>query len=523
MSRNKIVAVTRACALAIATASLASCGGAGGSGSVSSPAPSPTPPPTGGTQTPDAGTVATVDDSVAIRIQNADTGQYLTIDGDSQTAGAAIAQAGGTSSSATGWHAIPMPNRQYNIENMLSHQVMGISAAAKTAGAAAVQWADNGTSDHLWTFYKLQNGNYLIKNANSGLYLQADTDSSGKAVIDQGERATSGTGCACQEWSLVQGTDPVYSMPPALTGSGIDVHDPDLIQDTSGKIWLYGTHNTLATSTDGQHFTSTGSPIISPDFPWWASKNTTWQGRTDIWAPSILHANGIYYLYYSIPIYQTPSDPTTNQGAQALIALATSTSPNGPWADAGKIIESCGDAAGCTTTFNAIDPAPFIDANGRWWMSFGSWQDGIHVLELDPATGLRLHPDATPVSIAARGAGEEGSFILPRVVNGKQWYYYFASINPCCSADSTYRVVMGRSENPTGPYLDRGGLDLRDGGGTILVSTHDYVVGPGGESVRDVNGKLKLVYHFYDARANGAPKLGLNDLAFDGDGWPYLK
>ena len=106
------------------------------------------------------------------------------------------------------------------------------------------------------------------------------------------------------------------------------------------------------------------------------------------------------------------------------------------------------------------------------------------------------------------------------------YYYYFASINACCSPTSPYRIIYGRASNPTGPYLDRGGVDLSHDGGTIL---HGNIVGPGGESVfTDVgaDGSLSLptlVYHYYDGANNGAPTLGLNRIAFTADGWPYVQ
>ena len=207
-----------------------------------------------------------------------------------------------------------------------------------------------------------------------------------------------------------------------------------------------------------------------------------------------------------------------------MIALATSTSPSGPWTDAGQIIASCGTTTGCTTTFNAIDPAPYIDTSGKWWLTFGSWEDGIHVLQLDPSTGLRLSSNTTLYSIAKRTAGEEGSFIFPYTVNGTLYYYYFASINVCCSGtSSTYRIIVGRSTSPTGPFLDRGGIDLTSAGGTILLSTHGNIYGPGGQSVTLVGSQPVLVYHYYDGAASGTPKLGLNNLKFDADGWPYVQ
>jgi arabinan endo-1,5-alpha-L-arabinosidase len=489
---------------------LAGCGGGGGGGSSGGGG--------GGPASPDLGVLSSVSPSVELKLAHVDTGQFLTISGASQAAGADLTLGADSGAADVLWHAMPMSGGRFNIENLLTHQLMGIAAGSTQSGALALQWADNGTDDHLWNFYRLQNGNYLIRNVKSGLYLQVET----AGAVDQAGRAATGTS---QEWRIVDTGISPYPAPITVSGAGVDVHDPDLLQDSSGTFWLYGTHNTLATSSDLTNFARVSSGIITPDFPWWAALNTTGGGgRTDIWAPSILFANGTYYLYYAIPIFHPPNVAGANNGAQAAIGLATSANPNGPWTDKGEIISSCGNEAGCTTSFNAIDPAPFIDASGRWWLVFGSWEDGLHVLELDPATGLRHPTNMILYNIAARFAGLEGPFIFPHSVNGAQYYYYFASINPCCAGVSTtYRIVVGRSTSPTGPYFDRGGIDLMDGGGTILLSTHGDVIGPGGESVEIVNGQPTLVYHYYNGAANGAPRLGLNTLGFDADGWPVVQ
>jgi arabinan endo-1,5-alpha-L-arabinosidase len=201
-----------------------------------------------------------------------------------------------------------------------------------------------------------------------------------------------------------------------------------------------------------------------------------------------MYANGLYYQYYAIPY-----EPGTSGAAEAVIGLATSPNAWGPWTDKGWIVSSWSPTSTPPTgfgftpgsTFNAIDPAPFTDAAGNWWLSFGSWFDGIHLVQLDPTTGLPVSKDpSTYPVIAYRAAGEEGSFIYPWTVNGTQYYYYFAPINVCCQGDSsTYRIIYGRSTTPGGPYLDRGGLDLKNGGGTILLSAHGNINGPGGQSV----------------------------------------
>jgi arabinan endo-1,5-alpha-L-arabinosidase len=537
-----------------ATTLISGCGGTGSGGTGGG-----TPPPS----TPDNGVLSSISDTYGFTLTNASSSLVLGISGQSQVAGTALAQEtndGATTTDDT-WHAMPMGTNQleYNLENLLTHQVMGIANASVDTGAVALQYADNGTNDHLWEFYLLTDGNYLIQNVNSNLYLEdSNSGTTSSAVIDQNSRATTGTGCACQEWKLTLSTTPAYPAPRAVTGTGIFVHDPYMLKDPSGTYWLYGTHQTLAYSTDLTTFTYTTlntpngactatqggawitddqhCPIIGPDFASWSGLQTPPTenngANNDIWAPSMLYAGGTYYLYYSVPY-----EPST--GAEAVIGLATSTSPSGPWADKGYVVSSWTAATtappsnsawnfNTSTTWNAIDPDPFVDANGNWWLSFGSFQDGIHLMQLNPSTGLPTLPGLlTYPIIAARGAGEEGSFIYPYIVNGTQYYYYFAPINVCCSATSPYRIIVGRSTNPQGPYVDRGGLDLTAGGGTILLSTHSNIVGPGGQSLftDTVSGVATptLVYHYYDGNNNGTPTLGINRLGFTADGWPYVE
>ena len=99
------------------------------------------------------------------------------------------------------------------------------------------------------------------------------------------------------------------------------------------------------------------------------------------------------------------------------------------------------------------------------------------------------------------------------------WYYLFTSWDKCCAGlQSTYRIVVGRSKAVTGPYVDRDGHDLMDGGGTGLLASNGREIGPGGESIA---GGV-LAYHYYDAKANGATRLGMRTLSWSADGWPQL-
>lgn len=499
-----------------------------------------------------ATTYITPSTSVEYKIVNANSELVLGISGMSYTAGTAAVQYTDNGTADHLWHFLPMGSNKYNIENMYTHQVLGISSASTANGAAVVQWSDNGTTDHLWYIIQASDGNYMIQNVNSGLYLEVYNGStSTSATIDQ----WSSTGCKCQEWTLTNtGTTP-YPAPNTVSGTGIYVHDPYMLQDPSTHYyWLYGSHQTIAYSTNGSTFTYTTKstaqgacttaegtywitddahcPIIGPDFSSWSGLQTPPSANSgenvDVWAPSILYTNSTYYQYYSIPY-----EPST--GAEAVIGFASSSTPYGPWTDKGYVVASWtgttssvpttnpwGFASG--TTYNAIDPAPFLDASGNWWMAFGSWQDGTHLVQLSPSTGKRLN--STMYTLAVRSAGEEGPFVYYH----SGYYYYFAPINVCCQGtSSTYRTIVGRSTSVTGPYVDRGGVALTSGGGTILVSTHGNIIGPGGGSVFTDTGtsgsssQPTFVYHYYDGNNNGAPTLGINKLGFDSSGWPYLE
>jgi hypothetical protein len=39
-----------------------------------------------------------------------------------------------------------------------------------------------------------------------------------------------------------------------------------------------------------------------------------------------------------------------------------------------------------------------------------------------------------------------------------------------------YSIRVGRSRSATGPFVDRNGVDLKNGGGYIVYGSHDYVV-----------------------------------------------
>jgi arabinan endo-1,5-alpha-L-arabinosidase len=94
----------------------------------------------------------------------------------------------------------------------------------------------------------------------------------------------------------------------------------------------------------------------------------------------------------------------------------------------------------------------------------------------------------------------------------------------CCrDVRSTYNIRVGRGDAPLGPFLDKDGKSLADGGGTLLLETAGRKIGPGHPSIFGENGVEYLSYHYYDGENRGRSKLDLRLLEWDAEGWPTTK
>lgn len=288
-------------------------------------------------------------------------------------------------------------------------------------------------------------------------------------------------------------------------------HDPTLIE-------YGGAFHVFTTGKGIQHLRSEDherwqrlTPVIGEAPAWWAQAVPAHRGL-DVWAPKVFALKGRYWLLYSISTFGK------NRSA---IGLTSSESLDGPWRDEGLVVRSVE-----TDDFNAIDPDLFIDdraagGDGRLWLSYGSFWGGIRVVEFDPAT---MRPTG-PTRFIARGAGRDGSgggggaIEAPTIVRHGEWVYLFVSHDFCCrGVKSTYNIRVGRAKSAMGPFVDRDGRALMDGGGTSVEQGAGRWIGPGHQ---DVVGRW-IVRHAYDAQDGGRPKLRFDALDWSDDGWPRL-
>ena len=304
--------------------------------------------------------------------------------------------------------------------------------------------------------------------------------------------------------------------PPAvndLQGDVRNVHDPSIIRE-GRTFYLFSTRAGISVrcSEDLVRWRLCGD--VFGHLPLWAVQDVP--GLRGLWAPDISYFNGTYHLYYSA---------STFGSNRSSIGLATNktldpSSDEYRWQDQGKVISSYP-----SDDWNAIDPNLVLDEAGQPWLSFGSFWGGIKLRKIDPATGKLDPRDQTLYSLAARPRtqGQPGAIEAPFIVREGGYYYLFVSFDFCCRGEmSTYNIRVGRSRRVTGPYIDRGGRDMREGGGTLVLEGGGRWRGPGHCAILRDEGGDKIVYHAYDAQARGVPTLRISPLRWDAEGWPAV-
>jgi len=293
--------------------------------------------------------------------------------------------------------------------------------------------------------------------------------------------------------------------------------DPTVIRDhETGLFYAYGTQDDWG---DGQG--SRLMPILrSENLVNWEyvgnvfKEKPNWKTGGGLWAPDVNFVNGKYYLYYSFSLWGDP-----NPG----IGLAIAANPEGPFVDQGKLFSSKD-----INVPNSIDPSLYQeeDTNYLIWGSFGNGANqGIHVIALD-REGKRIADNAKKVKLAA------GDWEAAMLHKRDGYYYFFGSKGSCCEgADSQYRVLVARSRNLLGPYIDEAGKTITErGAGTLLLKGSDSFAGPGHHAkiVTDDNGKDWLLYHGIrkdnpKVRSGASRRALMLDAIIWENGWPKIR
>jgi arabinan endo-1,5-alpha-L-arabinosidase len=306
----------------------------------------------------------------------------------------------------------------------------------------------------------------------------------------------------------------------------IRVHDPVMIRQ-DGTYYLFHTGNGISVWSSKDMRQWKDEPPVFATAPAWAN-DVVPNFRGSMWAPDIHERNGTYYLYYSVSAF---GRNTSAIGVATNRTLQRS-DPAFGWKDHGMVVRSVPGR----DLWNAIDPNVVVDSAGTPWLAFGSFWNGMKLVKLAASMTAVAQPEEW-YTIAARPrawtandrsagsglTGETNAIEAPFIFRKNGYYYLFVSWDVCCrNAQSTYKVMVGRSDKVTGPYLDKDGKDLRLGGGSIVVAGNAAWPGVGHSSTYTFDGTDYLVFHGYQVADNGRSKLWIQKIRWDENGWPVV-
>jgi hypothetical protein len=174
-----------------------------------------------------------------------------------------------------------------------------------------------------------------------------------------------------------------------------------------------------------------------------------------VWAPSLRHHQGRFWLYYG--------DPDLG------IFMSTAERAEGPWEPPTLVQEARG----------WIDPCPLFDDDGSVWLVH-AWAksragfNGVLTMRRLSSDGRRILGEGTT---AFEGGTRHPTIEGPKIYKRDGWYYIFA---PAGGVTSGWQVVL-RSRHVLGPYEDKVVLEQ---GTTAVNGPHQgaWVETAGGES-----------------------------------------
>lgn len=315
----------------------------------------------------------------------------------------------------------------------------------------------------------------------------------------------------------------VLSMSTTLNAQSPMVHDPVMAYE-DGTYYLFATGHGIQqmTSRDCKTWTVSPQPVMTV-IPQWTRDSVP--GFTNhVWAPDIIRWHDRWWLAYSCS--------TFGKNGSAIGLLSSSSLKSPIWNDEGCIVTSREQR----DNWNAIDPNFIIDEDDQPWLVWGSFWDGIQMARLD--TTMHLAKGEIPRTIARRYSPKDlnrmpnptsqyagtNAIEAPFIMKHGGYYYLFVSWDYCCmGSKSTYRVVVGRSKTVDGPYVDRDGEDMREGGGTpVIAGDKKEFEALGHCAAYHYDDKDIFICHGYSIAHNGASILVQRLIRWTADGWPEI-
>ena len=302
------------------------------------------------------------------------------------------------------------------------------------------------------------------------------------------------------------------------------VHDPVMAyEDSTYYLFATGMGIQKMTSKDRRNWTVHSEPVMSV-IPKWTHDSVP-GFRNHVWAPDIIQWHGRWWLAYSCS--------TFGKNGSAIGLLSCRSLSQGLWNDEGCIVSSKDKR----DNWNAIDPNFVIDDQDQPWLVWGSFWDGIQLVRLD--TAMHMAKGEKPRTIARRYApgfkpsepNPTSKFAGPNAIEAPfvfkhgEYYYLFVSWDYCCrGSKSNYRVAVGRSQHVAGPYLDKEGKDMTQGGGTLFLEGDKTEFEAAGHcAVYHFGDEDLFICHGYSVTQNGTSVLIQRPVSWTADGWPTIE
>lgn len=297
-------------------------------------------------------------------------------------------------------------------------------------------------------------------------------------------------------------------VPLTLSGNTF-AHDPTMIA-ANGTYYRFWTGDNIpsAKSTNLTNWQN-ASAVFKNGYSAWVDEwlaGVSGETFNFPWAPDVSYFNGQYHLYSTF-------SAKFGDNISCITHLTTADIAAGNWTDHGPVICTKG-----SENYNAIDADLGIDASGAPWLAFGSFWDGI--------MGMSLNPDGSSAGNKLTRLAWANEIEAPVLFYRCGYYYLFVTWGLCCPGEGrsvsqlTYRVAVGRSKSIMGPYVDRSGKAMLDGGGTLMVQGDKTTWAAAGHSDVMVSGDK--IYHLYHAyrQSNGEAQLRIVEMPFDSEQWP---
>lgn len=262
---------------------------------------------------------------------------------------------------------------------------------------------------------------------------------------------------------------------PARQGNTLHFGDP-FIMLYDGTYYAYGT-----TGSNGIEV------YVSDDLKTWyrpggerryaLKKEDTGTSR-DFWAPEVYYVNGRFYMYFS---------------GESHIRVATSDSPIGPFVEDPKkpMLEE-----------QAIDNSLFIDDDGKAYMYFDRFNDGLNVWVCELDADLKTIKPETMTKCIAVSQGWET--VAPRVNEGpfvmKHRGLYYMTYSGNAFQSQSYGIGLAIADNPYGPWVKYEKNPIYQKVGELVGIGHSAMF-------QDKKGKLCIVFHAHWDKGSIHPRV----------------